>query len=107
MPDHPMRREGDNGKVSATKTFLKDWSGAFVLLTGALLALGFKYTTPKQEMDGIKTEITELKEVTTELKQVTRDQAQDISTIVRLQCFNIAFTTQQLNLVGVKCAGIR
>lgn len=94
------QRASNQGPIGKTKSFMHEWGWALSALTFILLALGFKYVTPADQINGMKKDITELKDV-------TRVQAQDISTIVRLQCFNENYTTKQLNLVGIHCDGIR
>jgi hypothetical protein len=107
MPEHPMRRQADQGRVGRVKAFAQDWGWAVSVGVFLLLALGFKYTTPRDEINELKTTQASLKASIDTLKNVTKDQAADISTIVRLQCFNLNYTTRQLNLVGIRCDGIR
>lgn len=111
MPDHPLRRETDNGKIAFIRSLAKDWGWLIVMVA---VALGFSIRTPGSEIQDVKTDIKEvkteqavLKEELRSLTEVTREQARDISTIVRLQCFNENYTARQLNLAGVKCDGIR
>lgn len=94
------QRSSNQGPIGKTKTFMQDWGWAVYLAVAVMLALGFKYVTPADEMASMKKDISDL-------KTVTQGQAADISTIVRLQCFNEQYTTKQLNLVGIKCDGIR
>jgi hypothetical protein len=102
MPEHPMRRQADQGRVGRVKAFVQDWGWAVSVGVFLLLALGFKYTTPRDEINELKTTQVSLKASIDTLKNVTKDQAADISTIVRLN-----YTTRQLNLVGIHCDGIR
>lgn len=95
-----QQRASNQGAIGKTKSFMHEWGWAISALTFILLALGFKYITPADQMEAMKKDISDL-------KRVTESQAQDISTIVRLQCFNENYTTKQLNLVGIHCDGIR
>lgn len=104
MPDHPLRRETDNGKIALFRSLVKDWGWLLAML---FLALGFGFRTPAADIKEVKAEQVALKEELRTLTGVTQQQARDISTIVRLQCFNENYTARQLNLVGVKCEGIR
>lgn len=102
-----MRRQADQGPVGKTKSFMQEWGWAFYIVGAVLLALGFKYTTPSQEISNVKVIQDGLKASIDTLKDVTKDQAKDIATIVRLQCFNRSYSNEQLNLVGIHCDGIR
>lgn len=73
----------------------------------AMLALGFSLRTPGAEIKDVKVEQVLLRASIDTLKNVTKEQARDIATIVRLQCFNELYTTRQLKLVGINCDGIR
>jgi hypothetical protein len=101
------QRASNQGALGRTKTFMQEWGWIFYLVGGILLALGFSYKTPSGEIKDIKDEQTILRGAVEELKNTTKTQANDISIIVRLQCFNENYTTKQLNLVGIKCDGIR
>lgn len=94
------QRASNQGPIGRTKTFMQDWGWAVYLAVAVILSLGYKYTTPASEISTMKKDIADL-------KTVTEGQAADISTIVRLQCFNENYTTKQLNLVGIHCDGIR
>lgn len=107
MPDHPMNRESDKGPIGKVRSFMRDWGWIVSIVGFALLALGFKYTTPREEIDTVKHAQLELKASVDTLKDVTKSQAADIATIVRLQCFNKGYSNEQLNLVGIHCDGIR
>lgn len=99
--EHVAEQRSENkGPIGKTKTFMQDWGWAVYLLVAIALSLGYRYITPADEMASMKKDISDLKNVTT-------GQAQDISAIVRLQCFNEAYTVKQLNLVGIHCDGIR
>lgn len=107
MPDHPMRRDADRGTIGKTKSFMQDWGWAVYIVVSILIALGFEYKTPREEIQDLRANQVTLTTAITKLETVTKEQAADISTIVRLQCFNDAYTTKQLNLVGIHCDGIR
>lgn len=104
MPDHPERRETDHGKIALIRSLVKDWGWLIAML---FLALGFGFRTPGGEIKAVKAEQIALKDELRTLTGVTQQQARDISTIVRLQCFNEQYTTRQLSLAGVECDGIR
>jgi glutamate dehydrogenase/leucine dehydrogenase len=101
------QRQENKGPLGKTKTFMQDWGWAVYLLVAIVLSLGYRYVTPSDEIKAIKTEQGILKDAVEDLKNTTKSQANDISIIVRLQCFNDNYTTKQLNLVGIHCDGIR
>lgn len=94
------QRSSNQGPIGKTKTFMQDWGWAIYLGVAIALSLGYRYITPGEEIASMKKDITELKDV-------TRGQAGDINAITRLQCFNENYTVKQLNLVGIRCDGIR
>lgn len=102
--DHPARREADHGKIALIRTLVRDWGW---LIAMVMLGLGFGLITPGGEIKDVKVEQGVLKRELKDLTEVTRQQARDISTIVRLQCFNELYTPRQLKLVGIDCDGIR
>lgn len=109
-----MNRDADKGRVGRLKAFMTEWGWAIAFMGTVLVGMGYSYKTPKDELNTVKESVAEvradqstLKAALDTLKDVTTKQAADISTMVRLQCFNSIYTTRELGLVGINCHGIR
>ena len=101
MGDHPMNRSSDKGPIKSLSGWMADYRSIIWPIVIGLMAFGFRLNSPSQRISAVETHIAAI-------DSTQRVDHANVQVLVRLQCFNPAFSDEQRAMAGLEaCSTIR